>query len=324
MKVPNVGLSSIPSSSEQSLPAKKETAPSANTAPVSQPMQDPKDKVSGLKIEGQMREAQVRSLLSKDAQFKMPGVEVKGAGLDDPALTAGFKHFDKPMPSVKMDWPEKAEWKTNTDKDGTVHREMTDANGTEWRESVKQDGTRERLMTDKAGNRKMEASTPDGYILRGGADKNGNSWTIDSKGTVTRAHSDSNTKQFLEVRYPDGERVREMNDAQGNYYKEKLQQDGKLERERGDASGHKQMETRDPKGFWIKGFVDPKGNGYTLDSNGSSTRMHSDKSGINYSERTDKDGTRMRITVDPKGDISTERRDANGDISRTSEKFNAS
>src|SRR5262245_25798269 len=99
MKISSVGIHSIPSNSEQSVPAQK-TQPSAEkTATLSSSAQDPKEKVSGLKIEGQMREAQVRSLLS-ESQFKMPGVEVKGAGLDDPALSAGFKSFDKPLASV--------------------------------------------------------------------------------------------------------------------------------------------------------------------------------------------------------------------------------
>ena len=113
MKIPSVGISSIPSNSQQSVPAQK-TAPSAEkTATVSSSAQDPKDKVGGLKIEGQMREAQVRSLL--EPQFKMPGVEVKGASLDDPAIAQGFKRFDQPLPSVKMEWPEKAEWKEKND-----------------------------------------------------------------------------------------------------------------------------------------------------------------------------------------------------------------
>jgi hypothetical protein len=325
MKIPSVKTNSILSNSEESLPSKKETAPATNAAPAPKVTQNPKEKVSGLKIEGQMREAQVRSLLSKDHEFKMPGVEVKGGGLDDPTLTAGFKQFDKPFPSVKMDWPENAQFKEAKDKDGIVHRDFTDANGTQWTESLKQDGTRERLMTDKDGNRTIEVADKSGYTLRGGADNKGNSWTIDSRGAVTRSHSEANSnRQYFEVRHPDGERVREMNDVKGNYYKEKLQSDGKLERERGDAAGHKQLEIRDLQGFWIKGFADTKGNSYTVDKDGSSTRMHFDKTGINYSESSDKAGNRLRMTVDPKGEILTERRDVNGKINRNTEKFKAS
>ena len=324
MKIQSIQTNSIPTNTEQSVPAQK-TAPSAEkTLTLSSSAQDPKDKVGSLKIEGQMREAQVRSMLPGQ-QFKMPGVEVKGAGLDDPNLTAGFQPFDKPLPSVKMDWPENAQFKETKDKSGNVHRDFTDANGTQWRESKNQDGTRERLMTDKNGNRKMEVTDPSGYKLQGGSDSKGNSWTIDSRGTVTRAHSEtSSNKQYLEVRYPTGERIREMNDVKGNYYKEKLEADGKIEKERGDAAGHRQMEVRDSQGFWIKGFSDSKGNSYTVDKDGSSVRMHSDKSGINYSESNDKAGNRLRMTVDPKGEIVTERREANGKTSRTTEKFNAS
>src|SRR4029077_19294114 len=88
--------------------------------------QDPKDKLSGLKLEGTLRETQMRNQLDSTPVFKMPGVDVKGPKLDDAKVTDGFKAFDKPMPSVDLNWPAEAKgkWSESKTEDGKTTREM--------------------------------------------------------------------------------------------------------------------------------------------------------------------------------------------------------
>jgi hypothetical protein len=293
------------------------TAPAAGEAKVPTEIaakatvpQDPKDKVSDLKMEGQAREAQVRAQYGANPQFKMPGVDVKGPNMDDPKIQDGFKPFEKQMPPVDMKWPEKAEWKETKDKDGAILRETTDASGTQFKEKVDKNGSRERESIDKEGNRRFELIDSKGYELRGGADKN-NSWSIDNKGAVTRTHTDGEGRQFMEVKN-NGHKHREMMDTKGNFYKEKHDPGGMIERESGDILGNRQMEVKDQK-YWMKGFADNKGNSYTVNNEGTSTRMHFDSTtGKNYAEHSFKDGTRSRQIAEKNGDTWMERIEPNG------------
>jgi hypothetical protein len=273
-----------------------------------------------MKLEGQVRETQLRSQLDVPPDWKMPGVEVNGPPIEDPKIEQGFKAFDKPMPSVDMKWPENGEWKNTTEKDGTVRREMTDAKGTQWKERIDQKGTREREMIDKDGNRKMEVSDLSGYVLRGGADNKGNSWSFDSKGVGVRMHTDESGRSFSETKFPDGTRSRQMNDLKGNYWNEKIQ-DGKIEQERGDAKGNRQMLLKEPSGFSIRGFSDNNGNSYSVDSRGIQTKMHTDQKGNTFSESSFQDGSRTRQVYDKKGNIWIESKDIYGNIERRKEKI---
>jgi hypothetical protein len=295
----------------QTSPAKTEAKSTPETAANTTVQQDPKDKVSDLKMEGQTREAQVRSQFQASNEFKMPGVDVKGPNLDDKNIQNGFKEFDKKMPSVELNWPEKGEFKSTKDKDGATVREMTDSNGTAFKEKIDKDGSRERESIDKDGNRRFELIDSKGYTLRGGADKK-SSWSIDSNGAAVRTYSDPEGRQFMEARR-EGHVQREMMNKNGDFYKETVDQ-GKIERESGDSKGNRQVEVRDQKSkIWMKGFSDDKGNSYTVDSEGTSTRMHHDKqTGKMYSEASYKDGARNRQIADPNGETKTEFIDANG------------
>lgn len=284
--------------------------------------QDPKDKISDLKMEGQVREAQVRSQLPADQAghpWKMPGVDVKGPSLDSPSFQKGFAEFDKKMPSVDMKWPEKGDWKQTVDKDGATRRELTDADGNKFSEKINKDGMREREITAKGGDRRYEMSDSAGYVLRGGADAKGNSWTIDSNGSTTRMHQDASGQMFNEVR-ANGARSRQMMDTKGNRFEETLHPDGKLERESYDAAGNRQMEARDGK-VWSKGFADKNGNSYSVDSNGSSMRMHHDKDGTMYAESSYLDGSSTRQIIDKQGNMVIENRDPAGNVTRRKEKL---
>src|SRR5262245_48871217 len=112
-KIQSVGTSSVislPEAPAAEAPKSNVVIPESTNLPAVQ--QDPKEKDGVLKLEAQIREAQVRSQYgSNGPQFKMPGVDVKGPGLDDKHVAEGFKSFDAPMPSVDMKWPEKGEWK---------------------------------------------------------------------------------------------------------------------------------------------------------------------------------------------------------------------
>ncbi len=318
-RIQSVGTSSVISLPE----ARAAEAPKSNVVtpesilPAVQ--QDPKEKVGGLKLEGQMREAQVRSQYgSNGPQFKMPGVDVKGSGVDDKQIAEGFKSFDAPMPSVDMKWPEKGDWKQTVDKDGSTRRELTDTDGNKWNERVDKNGVKEREMTDKSGNRKYEISDPKGYVMRGTADTKGNSWTVDNTGVATRMHQDSTGRMFMESRV-NGNRQREMKDTKGNFYSEKMEQNGKVERESGDAQGNRQFELKDSSN-WLKGFSDSKGNSYSVSSDGSSVKMHQDRDGKTYSESAYKDGSRFRQIHDRDGNSYFENKDANGNITQRFEK----
>jgi len=319
-KIQSVGSSSIislPEAPAAEAPKSNAATPESTNVPAVQ--QDPKEKVGGLKLEGQVREAQVRSQIGVSGPtFKMPGVDVKGPGLDDKNIAEGFKSFDKPMPSVDMKWPEKGEWKETVDKDGVIRREMTDLEGSKFNERIDKNGVKEREMTDKQGNRKYEISDPKGYVMRGAADTKGNSWTVDNTGVTTRMHQDSTGRLFMESRV-NGNRSREMKDRLGNFYSEKLEQNGKLERESGDAKGNKQYELKDSKD-WMKGFSDSKGNSYSVSSDGSSAKMHQDQDGKTYSEHIYKDGSRFRQIHDLNGNAYFENKDPNGNITQRFEK----
>ena len=248
----------------------------------------------------------------------MPGVDVKGPGLDDKHIAEGFKSFDKPMPSVDMKWPEKGDWKETVDKDGSTRRELVDVDGNKFNERLDKNGVREREKTDKEGNRTYEISDPKGYVMRGAADTKGNSWTVDNTGVTTRMHQDAAGRLFMESTV-NGNRQREMKDREGNFYSEKMEQDGKVERESGDSHGNRQYELKDSK-TWMKGFADSKGNSYSVDSDGSSTKMHQDRDGKTYSEHIYKDGSRFRQIQDPNGNAYFENKDANGNITQRFEK----
>jgi hypothetical protein len=318
--IPSIGArTAVTSIQEPSAQEVKQEKPEASSTQTSK--QDAKEKVGEMKLEGQVREAQLRSQLDVPPDWKMPGVEVNGPPIEDPKIEQGFKAFDKPMPSVDMKWPENGEWKSTTEKDGTVRREMTDANGTQWKERIDQKGTRDREMIVKDGNRKMEISDSSGYVLRGGADNKGNSWSFDSKGVSVRMHSDESGKSFAETRFADGSRSRQMNDLKGNYWNEKIQ-DGKVEQDRGDANGNRQMLLKEPSGFSIRGFSDNKGNSYSVDSKGTQTRMHTDQKGNTFSESSFQDGSRTRQVYDKKGNIWIESKDIYGNIERRKEKIN--
>jgi hypothetical protein len=323
-KIGSVGSNPAPVSiPENSTPVATESKPTAESAPNLPAVQhqDPKVKAGEAKFDGQIREAQVRSQLDpKSPQWKMPGVEVSGPPIDDPKIEKEFKHFDKPMPSVEMNWPEKNDFKETTNKDGAVQREMVDANGTKFRETIK-DGMREREITDKDGNRKFEATHPDGFVLRGGADTKGNSWTYDSKGESSRMHKGESGETYMESRRSDGSRVRQMYDLKGNSWKETQQQDGKVEREREDSKGHRQMELREP-GSWLRGFSDPNGNSYSVDNKGNESRMHHDPStGNSFAEHTFADGSRSRQIYDKQGNSWTEFIDKNGKVTKSTDKY---
>jgi YD repeat-containing protein len=320
-KVGSIGSNPVPvSNSETITPATsqpKAATEAATTAPAAQ--QDPKVKAGEVRFDGQVREAQIRSQLgSNSPQWKMPGVEVSGPPVDDPKIEKELKNFDKPMPSVEMNWPEKGDFKESTTKDGSLMREMTDADGNKYREITK-DGMREREITDKDGNRKFEATHPDGFVMRGGADNKGNSWTFDSKGDSTRMHKGESGETYMESKQSDGTRIRQMYDTKGNSWKETMK-DGKIEREREDAKGNRQMELRE-KGSWLRGFSDTKGNSYSVDNKGNETRMHFDQaSGNSFSEHTFNDGSRSRQIYDKQGNSWSEFVDKNGRITRTEEK----
>jgi hypothetical protein len=241
----------------------------------------------------------------------MPGVDVKGPNLDDPKVQNGFKEFDKKMPSVDLNWPEKGEFKETKDKDGATHRELTDSNGTVFKEKIDKNGSRERESIDKNRNRRFELVDSKGFTLRGGADKN-SSWSIDSNGAAVRTFSDTEGRQFMEARR-EGHVQREMMNKNGEFHKETVDQ-GKIERECGDGKGNRQYEVRDPQSkIWMKGFSDDKGNSYTVDNDGTSTRMHHDKqTGKLYSEASYKDGSKNRQIGDPNGETKMEFIDANG------------
>ena len=323
-KIGSVGSSpaplSIPENSTAVATQPKSTAESSNNLPAIQ-HQDPKVKAGEVKFDGQIREAQVRSQLdSNSPQWKMPGVEVSGPPIDDPKIEKELKNFDKPLPSVEMNWPEKGDFKETTTKDGAVQREMVDANGTKFVETTNKEGIRERDITDKDGNRKFEASHPNGFMMRGGADTKGNSWTIDSNGESTRMRKGESGEGYMESRRSDGSRLRQMYDTNGNSWKETLQQDGKVEREREDSKGNRQMELKDSKS-WLRGFADTKGNSYSVDNKGNETRMHFDKAtGNNFAEHTFPDGSRSRQIYDKQGNSWSEFIDKNGQITRTSDK----
>ncbi len=298
--------------------AKTETKTSPEIAANTTVQQDPKDKVSDLKMEGQAREAQVRAQFGANPQFKMPGVDVKGPNLDDPKVNDGFKEFDKKMPPVDIKWPEKGEFKEIKDNDGVIRREMTDANGTSFKEKIDKDGNRERESMDKDGNRRFEMKDTKGFMFRGGADKN-NTWSIDSNGVTTRTHTDAEGRNFLESKTERG-RQREVFEKNGNFHKETLDNTGKLERECGDGQGNRQYEIRDKK-IWMKGFADNKGNSYSVDSHGMSTRMHHDQqSGKLFNEASYKDGARSRQIADKNGDTYMEFTDAKGKRTVTNHK----
>lgn len=319
-KIQSVGTSSVltlPEAPAAEASKSNVVTPEETNLPAVQ--QDPKQKVGGLKLEGQMREAQVRSQYgSNGPQFKMPGVDVKGPGLDDKHVAEGFKSFDAPMPSVDMKWPEKGDWKQTVDKDGWTRREMTDSDGNKWNERVDKNGVKEREVIDKNGNRKYEVSDPKGYVGRGAADTKGNSWTVDNTGVTTRMHQDAAGRIFMESRV-NGNRHREMKDRQGNFYTEELEQSGKMERQAGDAHGNRQFEMKDSSG-WMKGFADSKGNSYSVGSDGGSTKMHQDQDGKTYSEHIYKDGSRLRQIHDLKGNSYFENKDPNGNITQRFEK----
>ena len=290
--------------------AKVETKASNEIAANTTIQQDPTDKMSDLKMEGQAREAQVRAQYGANPQFKMPGVDVKGPNLDEPKVQDGFKNFDKKMPSVDMKWPEKAEWKETKSNDGVIQREMTDANGTQFKEKIDKNGARERESMDKEGNRRFEVTDPSGFEMKGGADKN-STWTLDNKGVATRTYSDSEGRQFLET-IGNGRKLREMIDKDRNYYKETKEPNGKTERECGDSFGNRQFEVRDEKS-WMKGFGDNKGNTYSVNSDGTSVRMHQDStSGKTYLDHSHKDGSRTRQIAERNGDTWMETVEANG------------
>lgn len=317
--IPSVGRSSVislPEAPAAEAPKTNVATPESTNLPAVQ--QDPKEKVGGLKLEGQVKEAQVRSQFgSNGPQFKMPGVDVKGPGLDDKHIAEGFKSFDKPMPSVDMKWPEKGEFKETVDKEGMTRRELVDADGNKFNERVDKSGIKEREKIDKDGNRTYEISDPKGYVMRGASDTKGNSWTIDNTGVTTRMHQESG-RMFMESTV-NGNRQREMKDIKGNFYSEKMEQDGKVERESGDAQGNRQFELRDSKN-WMKGFVDSKGNSYSVSSDGASIKMHNDSDGKTYSESSYKDGSRFRQINDRDGNAYFENKDANGNITQRFEK----
>lgn len=319
--IPSVGRSSVISLPEApAVEAPKTNVPTKESTNLPAVQQDPKEKVGGLKLDGQLKEAQVRSQFgSNGPQFKMPGVDVKGPGLDDKHIAEGFKSFDKPMPSVDMKWPEKGEFKETVDKDGSTRRELVDADGNKFNERVDKNGVKEREKTDKDGNRTYEISDPKGYIMRGAADTKGNSWTVDNTGVTTRMHQDAVGRLFMESRV-NGNLQREMKDREGNFYSEKMQQDGKIERESGDGKGNRQYEFKDSKD-WMKGFADNKGNSYSVSSDGSSTKMHQDPDGKTYSEHNYRDGSRLRQIHDLNGNAYLENKDANGNISQRNEKL---
>ena len=295
----------------QATPAKTETKSTPEIAANTTVPQDPKDKMSDLKMEGQTREAQVRAQFQASPQFKMPGVDIKGPNLDDPKIQDGFKQFDKSMPSVDIKWPEKGEFKETKDKDGATLREMTDANGTSFKEKVDKNGTRERESIDKDGNRRFELTDSKGFTMRGGAADKNNSWSIDSNGVTTRTHSDAEGRQFIESKTESG-RHRETIDKNGNFHKERLENSGKLERECGDGQGNRQFEIRE-KGNWMKGFTDDKGNSYSVNNDGMSSRMHHDQqSGKMYLETSYKDGSKSRQIGEKNGDVYMEDYDPNG------------
>jgi hypothetical protein len=318
--IQSVGKSSVvtlPEAPAAEAPKSNVVTPESANLPAVQ--QDPKEKVGGLKLEGTVREAQVRAQYgSNGPQFKMPGVDVKGPGLDDKHIAEGFKSFDSPMPSVDMKWPEKGEWKETVDKDGSTRRELTDTEGNKWNERVDKNGVKEREKTDKAGNRTYEISDPKGYVMRGAADTKGNSWTVDNTGVTTRMHQDSAGRMFMESRV-NGNRQREMKDTKGNFYSEKMEQNGKVERESGDGHGNRQFEMNDSSS-WLKGFSDSKGNSYSVSSDGSSAKMHQDSDGKTYSESSYKDGSRFRQIHDRDGNSYFENKDPNGNITQRFEK----
>lgn len=314
---PNPAPVSIPENSAPVVAQPKSSTETAAAVPAVQ--QDPKVKAGEIKFDGQIREAQVRSQLgSNSPQWKMPGVEVSGPPIDDPKIEKELKNFDKPLPSVDMNWPQKGDFKETTTKDGATQREMTDADGNKYRETIK-DGMREREITDKDGNRKFEASHPDGYLMRGGADNKGNSWTFDSKGESTRMHQAESGETYMESKRSDGSRIRQMYDTKGNSWKETIQ-NGKIEREREDSKGNRQMEIKE-NGTWLRGFSDTKGNSYSVDNKGDETRMHFDRAtGNSFSEHTFKYGSRSRQIYDKQGNSWTEFIDKNGKITRTEDK----
>jgi hypothetical protein len=318
--IPSVGRSSVislPETPAAETPKTNVVTPESTNLPAVQ--QDPKEKVGGLKLDGQIKEAQVRSQFgSNGPQFKMPGVDVKGPGLDDKHIAEGFKSFDKPMPSVDMKWPDRGDFKETIDKDGSKRRELVDADGNKFNERIDKNGVREREKTDKDGNRTYEISDPKGYVMRGAADTKGNSWTVDNTGVTTRMHQDAAGRLFMESRV-NGTRQREMKDRAGNFYTEKMEQNGKIERESGDGKGNKQFELKDSKS-WMKGFADNKGNSYSVDSDGSSTKMHQDPDGKTYSEHIYKDGSRFRQIHETNGNAYFENKDANGNITQRFEK----
>lgn len=248
--------------------------------------------------------------------FKMPGVDVKGLSPSDPAIHKSFEVFDKPMPSLDLQWPEKGEWLKSTCKDGSLRREWIDAAGNRFRETVDSKGTKEREVTAKNGDRRYKITNTNGFVMRGGSDTCGNSWSVDSNGFTTRTYTDSAGTMFNEY-LSLGVRTREMMDRQGNYFTEKLYADGRLERQTSDADGNNRIEARDGDS-WMKGFGDNKGNRYSIDSHGTSIRIHQDENDVLYSESTGPDGIRTRQIIDERGNLHIERQDSKG-ISRTME-----
>ena len=103
-KIPPVGSNTATAvlPEPQASPAKSETKSTPEIAANTTVQQDPKDKVSDLKMEGQTREAQVRAQFQASNQFKMPGVDVKGPNLDDKNIQNGFKETKEQLKEVSI------------------------------------------------------------------------------------------------------------------------------------------------------------------------------------------------------------------------------
>src|SRR5262245_34295374 len=81
----------------------------------------------------------------------------------------------------------------------------------------------------------------------------------------------------------DGSIRRTLKDDAGNQWNETIDKQGSRERERIGADGMRQFELIQPSGYKMQGGADKDGTSITTDSNGVTTRFHSDPSGKAFS-----------------------------------------